>query len=244
MSKQVTAAVADGPPAAVRAAIKRDRVKEPSPDKLDELRKLVRNARVLKMEIERLEEDKAELERRYTKARTEVIPAFMEENNIPAITIGKEGNYPAYDCVVRPYYRANIAADWEPAKKEEAFKYLESIGEGDLIKTAVTFYFPQEHYAAVSLFLKAVGRLKFVVKVAEFVGRGKSKRKIVKKMTVKPPLAVVEKSVQWNTLSAWLRRRVERTGVVPKLDKIGGSVGVVADLKEVETQPKPEEQKS
>lgn len=231
--------VADGPSDAVRAAIKAAPKKEAEPDKLDELRKLVRNARILAVEIGEKEEEVSRLKERYERARTDVIPTFMVENNIPSITLGAEGNYPPYECVAKPYYRANIAADWEPKRREEAFEYLESLGEGDLIKTSVTFYFSREESGMVAPFLKAVRKLKFLVDVVAYVGKGKARRKIKRREKVLVPPAVVERTVQWNTLSAWLRRKVEGEGVVPKLEKIGGAMGTIADISEVEVKEVP-----
>lgn len=241
MSKQATTKTPDeGPPEAVRRAMKKGGQEVTPPDRLEELKKLVRNARTLSIMIGEKKAEVAELEGRLAKAKNEVIPTFMDEIRVPSITIDAEGNYPAFECVARPFYRANIAADWEPAKKEEAFAYLESIGEGDLIKTSVTYYFTREEAAMVKPFLAAVTKLKFTIKVVSFIGKGKKRRKTEKTQKVSPPPAVVEKTVQWNTLTAWLRRKVETSGTIPKLDKIGGAVGTVADLKPVEVQKAPQ----
>jgi len=221
----MTAKEPKGPSAAVVAAVKEKPVVA-SEDKLDRLRVLVGAARDIQMMVTQKEEEIDALKARLTKARTLDIPQFMEDNGIPAITLGAEGNAPAVECVRVPFYQANIKTDWEPQRRDAAFAYLEKIGEGDLIKTTITYFFPKEDQGATGDFIEKVSKLKIVKKV------GKAKKGAKQKVeAVRVPTPVIERGVPWNSLTAWLKRKVENDKFVPDLEKIGAFVGTVADIK-------------
>ncbi len=106
------------------------------------------------------------------------------------------------DIVVKPFYHANIKSDWEPAKREEGFKYLEYLGHGDTIKVVVTATF----------------------------GRGELENaRLIENLIRNSPVGnsnppVLEMSVPWNTLSALVKEQVEK-GKKIDLDKLGATVG-------------------
>ncbi len=149
----------------------------------------------------------------------------MEKIGVPSITIEAEGNYPAFTAERNPFFAANIAADWPPEKRDEAFAYIESLGYGELIKTFVSFAFPRELQPAVSSFLKVIKSLTLVATVK--VG-GKKRR-----LKYKVPTPTIERTIAHGTLTKWLREQVEDEAKMPDLEKIGGFVGNIADVKPV-----------
>lgn len=173
-------------------------------EKLEQLKDLVRTARDgegRKAELEELlEECKNTLNELYYKK----LPDLMGELNLPALTLGAEGNYPAVDAKAQPYYAANIAAGWPQDKRLAAFKYLDENGHGDLIKTEVTVVFPRDER----------GRALSFMQMAKSYGT-----------------PVIKENVHNQTLTAWLREQVEDHHYVPDLETIGGTVGRVVKLK-------------
>lgn len=196
---------------------------EPSKDKLEELKSLVKSYRDLSAEAVDIATRLSEKQATMNEMKKKTIPEFMEKIGVPSITVEAEGNLPAFEAVRKPFFSAGISADWEEERKEEAYAYLESIGEGDLLKYWVTFPFPREYQPAVSQFLREVKKIKLLV-----VPKGKKKKE-----RVPVPLPEVERSVHSGTLTKWLRERIESDGNMPNLDKIGGFVGTVAEVKPV-----------
>lgn len=134
------------------------------------------------------------------------------------------------------YYHANIAADWEPEKRQTAFDYLASLGEEDMIKAEFTILFPKYMLPVARWLAEQVKKLKPKMEISEEVGSGKKRtvRKVMR--TVDIPEAVVGLSVPWNTLTAWLKRRLQ-AGEEVDLDVLGATVGRIVKIKERE-QPK------
>jgi hypothetical protein len=109
-----------------------------------------------------------------------------------------------------PYYRANIAADWDDLKKNEAFQTLVEYGGEDLIKIKVEVLLPKgsiKILKAIEVFLR-----KFKKQGVEFT---------------------VSRSVPWSTLTSWLKECYEKRKVFPPLEKIGGDVGEIVKPKPV-----------
>jgi hypothetical protein len=206
----------------------------PSPDKLEALKAMVREYRNKQHSVNLSLVEISETQRELTEMKKKTIPEFMEKVQVPSITVDPEvvGNvsYPAFTAERKPFYSANIAADWPPTLKEQAFAYVEKMGYGELMKTFVTFAFPRDLQPAVVPFLKACKSLKLVAVVEEVNAKGK---KVKRRREFDVPVPEVEKTIHSGTLTKWLREQVENEGNVPDLDKIGGFVGTVAEIKEV-----------
>jgi hypothetical protein len=140
------------------------------------------------------------------------------------------------------YYKANIAAEWEPQRRAEAFGWLDANGHGDLIRTDVTLSFAREDRAfATQLvnWLKAIdlaGLIRVLAENDELVvdlalPEGLRNVAAGKNSPVLPGVTAKE-NVPWNTLTAWLKEQVEK-GNTPPLDTIGGEVGRIVKLKEL-----------
>lgn len=208
---------------------------EASADKLEALKKLIKDYRNTKFEVDAIMQSAIEKSKTLEEAKKKTIPEFMDKIGVPSITLEAEGNYPAFECKRKPFYSANIQADWPPELREEGFKYVESLGYGELIKTFVTFAFPKDQQGAVLPFLKSCKGLTLtaMVDVPTKGKNGKPGKPKRVRQTFSLPIPEVEKTIHAGTLTKWLRESVEDEGFMPKLDKIGGFVGVVADVKEV-----------
>lgn len=217
-----------GPPPEIAEAIENtEREKKVPADKLEKLKKLVRQARTLQVEINSLESDADGKRGVLNKLRTQDIPDFMNDIQVPAITVEKEGNMPRFAARRVPFYSANISSKWEEDQKEAAYKYLKKIGHDDLIKNNVSFAFPRgTTQKQLAEFIERAKK----IKITTIEGRGKK----AKKRRLEIPPAEVKKGVNGRTLTRWLKDQVELEGKVPDLVKIGGTVGSVAELEILE----------
>lgn len=181
----------------------------PSEDKLERLRELGTKLRDELREIEDAEERLSARKAIVQKIQFEELPDLFGEVGVDRVGLPAAGNLPACDVIMTPYYKANIAADWEPVKREEAFNFLEQQGAGDLIRVVVSVSFNKEEYddaMDVAALLRQHGYT--------------------------PDIA---RSVPWGTLTAWVRERYEQLKSAlsgEELAKIGATVGRRASLKE------------
>jgi hypothetical protein len=170
------------------------------------LKELAADARDTKLEIEDLTNRVTALKKKEQTLLQEEIPALMDECHVDKVGLPASGNAPAYDLNLVPFYSANIAAGWDEARRKEGFEYLESLGEGDLIKTVISVPFAREN------------RSDAVAVASELQQRGL--------------VTVVAENVHTQTLTAWLKRQVEDKGFMPDLIKIGAQVGRTVKMKE------------
>jgi hypothetical protein len=179
-------------------------------DRLHQLRTMVAQARDLEAYKAELEEKLKEVNKELTGDNKdgglyfEKIPELMAEVGITTVTLEAEGNMPAVEAKVGPYYYANIAAAWPEDRRRAAFDWLDNNEAGDLIKTEVAVLFRREDRDAA---------LKFAAMANEHGN------------------AMVKETVPWGTLTSWLKEQVEDRGVVPPLDVIGGVVSRSVKLK-------------
>lgn len=173
-------------------------------DKLDQLRSSASHLADLQAEKSYLEERLADVGRQITEMRTRTLPDLLTDAGLTRIDIAAHGNMPAQEAVRKDYYSAGIAAKWPEERKAISYKYLEETGAGDLIKTTITL---------------DIDRLK----------RAEA-RALEEQLVAQGWRPVVRLSVNPQTLTAWLKEQVQ-AGVMPDLEKIGGSVGSIVDLK-------------
>lgn len=193
------------PSAAVAAAIANE--SSPSADQLDQLREKVKAAKELERVKADLEERLKEANEALSKVYYEILPDLMAQAGVAQITVEAWGNMPRVVAKAKPYYHANIAANWPPEKRQAALGWLEENGHGDLIKTEVAANFPRGEHA----------------KALEFA-------RLAKKAGATPAL---KETVHFQTLTAWLREQVEDKRVLPPLETLGATIGRVVELKEV-----------
>lgn len=143
------------------------------------------------------------------------LPAFMQKIGQDRVGLQEF----QVDVVLEPYYHANIAADWEPERREAAFAYLESTGNGDLIKTTVAIAFPRRMLAAARWLTGAITTLFHYMNEAKVPGTPEAL-----------PEPTVEMGVAWNTLTAFVREQLENGDPID-VDVLGATVGWIAKVK-------------
>lgn len=170
-------------------------------DKLEALKAEAVKARILELEIADLEERLQQKQEQLTKLYRSTLPDMMEEAGVDTIGVPPSGNLPGTDYEIKPYYSANIAASWDPGKREDAFSVLKKYKAESLIKTEVKSNFGKGQMAAAKKLITAAKKLKAAVSIKQSVHPG--------------------------TLSAWLREIYSSGKALPAsdLEKIGALVG-------------------
>jgi len=173
-----------------------------TPDRLSRLRAKADEARDLELQISQAEERLREMKtRRNVVLREELVDA-MQEAGMTEMTLAAAGNLPALRLKLGTEVRASIAQGWSFEKRREAFNYLDEHDAGDLILTQIAVEFPREERA-------------LVLRLREKLSREHQ--------------VVLRETVHHQTLTAWLKERVEAGDAVP-LDVIGGYVGRIVRI--------------
>lgn len=162
-------------------------------------------------------QEAAELDRRLKEANAKVyqmerrtLPDWMNSVGLDIVGVPPAGNRPGFDIEKKPYYKANIAAQWAPERREKGFNMLKELDAGELL------------------------RVRFTVDLEP--GDEKGAKKLVDALTKLKMSFGRELSVPWTTLTAWLRRRyaAEKPGPLStdELEAIGGEVGDIVSIKQ------------
>lgn len=193
------------PSAAVAAAAKRDGASQSS-DKLEQVRQIVRDYRDLSIQVQDTEEALKRLKAEQLQLQQKTLPDLFMEVGVDNLGLPAEGNLPAYDAELKPYYHANISSDWPPEQQRAAYAYLDELGEGDLIRSTFTVFVGKDDRETALKVQEALEKLgvDYETKLA----------------------------VPWNTLTAWLKEQVEKHKTTPRLDLLGATVGNVVKLKQ------------
>jgi hypothetical protein len=136
-----------------------------------------------------------------------VIPEQFNAAGIKNLTLEANGNQPAMSAQLRPYFKAVIPVKWDDIKRQEALVELDKYGAGDLARKTVSVAFPRSESDEADEFARNIGKMGYSY--------------------------VMQFDIPWQTLTAWLRETVN-AGEMPNLDKIGGQVGQVINLKAVD----------
>lgn len=170
-------------------------------DKLDAIRDKVRKARDLELEIAELNARVKEKSDELNVIKAKELVDLFSEVGMDHFGLEAEGNNPAYDAERKPYYHANIPEDKAPA----AFKWLDDEGHGDIIRTTITIAFGKDE-------------------------RKKAQR--VEKSLEKAGIGYNTKlGVPWNTLTAFVKERIEKYEEDLPLSILGATVGQVVTIK-------------
>jgi len=183
-----------------------------APPDLAEITREARNWRSLRETKEDLEAQLKETNIKLADLEFTRLPTLMEEARITSLRIEAEGNHPAVELQIKPYYSANIAASWSEADRQSAFAALEKVGAGDLIKTEVK------------------------------IALGRKEREKLKKLSALltkagfPP--EVRSSVHSATLTAFVKEQTLAgpKGKLPPLDVIGAKVSRICQPKFIEEE--------
>jgi hypothetical protein len=160
-----------------------------------------------------LEQTISDLEQRLSECKAQLrdiyrveLPDLMDQAQTDRIGLPAEGNMPAYDLRLLPYYNANIAANWEPERREAAFKTLREFGHDDLIKTVVSLIFSRQQNENAQSVIRALRSLGYEPGIKE--------------------------TVHFKTLTAWLKEQYEAGNALPPLEVIGAEVGRIVKMTE------------
>jgi hypothetical protein len=185
-------------------------------DKLDKLREAVALVRNLELEISDQSNSLAELNARLSRIVNKDLPLLFSEAKTQSIELAAEGNAPAYEARLVPYYSATIADSWELERKEKAFKWLTVQGHGAVIKNTVTVYLPLGANATCKKVVSALRKIKL------------PKAKGVKKAD--PLEFSVKKSVPHSTLTALVKDLIENHKQTPPMETLGASTGMTVKI--------------
>jgi hypothetical protein len=180
----------------------------PSEGTLNLIRERMRETRDREARVRDLKSVLAEENIALNSMKMVVLPELFAKAGIDNLGLPAEGNNAAYDFKLRNYTHANIGADWEQEKRDEAFKVLERVGGKDLIKTEIYAFIPAGKGARTLV---------------------KSALAALKKLGIK---AEAEASVQWNTLTAFVKEATEKRGLILPLEKLGATQGMIVEWKE------------
>lgn len=172
--------------------------------KMQEMAKLAKELVELDAEVARLEELLKEKKVRRHAVQTKDLPDLMGEIGVD--TTGVDG----VQIEVRRKCHASISSSWDDAKKQQAFEHLREIGGEDLIKQTLVVT----------------------------AGRGSDEKMLAIAQRVRQMLAEVEleagiklePSVQWNTLTAFVRSVLEEGSTPVDLEVIGATYETVAEI--------------
>lgn len=182
-----------------------DATVESRPEDLEQARKLAREFHALEARAETLKEELEQIQTRKLELQHRVIPEFFGKLEIDNIGLEDAG----VDVMVGPYYKANIAADWDEARRKRAFAALDQLGGGDLIRASVVVTFGRDEFEEA--------------------------KKLVELLKTRWPLANshpprMDMTVPWNSLTAFVREQHE-DGVALPLEDLGAVVGRAAKVK-------------
>lgn len=175
-----------------------------SDDKLASARELAMQYVSLSDEIEAAEARLAELKAEKMELQHRIIPDFFGQIHIDNLGLPEA----SVDVVIKPFYKANIAADWEPDRRKAAFDWLEANGAGSLVATTVSWSFQRGELHLAQQLVDLVRR--------EFGGANSH------------PVTLAM-GVPWGTLTAYVKERTEAGQALP-LEVLGATVGQAAKI--------------
>jgi hypothetical protein len=185
----------------------------PPADRLEVLRAKVSRVRDLRAEVEDLSSRVTDANKEIQDLTFKQLPDMFEELGMRNMTLEATGNLPPYGAEKKPYFKANIAAEWPPEKRAAGLTFLEQRDAGDLIRLFITV---------------ELGR-----------GEAETGKKIIVELQKLGVDYSVSKSVHWGTLTAWLREQVQkykRDFTPGELDMIGAKVGTIVEVKPVKAE--------
>lgn len=165
-----------------------------------------RRYRDLQLTIANLEDQLAAHKRELRTMQFEQLPDLMDQAGVDSLGLPAEGNHPAFDLKLVPFYQASIPAEWSPARREAAFKALSDLGHEDLIKTDITISLPRQERQTALRIIAALEQFQVTPQIRE--------------------------SVHHKTLTAWLQEMFEARNPLPPLDVIGATIARIVKVKE------------
>lgn len=174
------------------------------------LRKMATRVVEVERRIKELEDEKKLLNVELYELQHKSMPDLMTEVGVDKIGL-PESNA---DLVLKPYYKANISAEWPEEQRNAAFEHLDYLGLGDIVKNTITVVFPKGWDEERQEWLEKVRGLN---------------------LSFDPPEMVETRVVPWNTLTATIKEQYE-TGKEEFLQAVdlkllGAEVGQIVNIK-------------
>jgi hypothetical protein len=196
----------------VVALMEEDALRPPPPDKVEAVRQKMARVREIELERASLAEKNAALGTELFTIKNKELVELFDAAKIDKLGIPADGNMPAYEMVVGWHYKANLALSEDLPK---AIAWIKKT-DPDLLKTTYEVHFGL---------------------------REDTKRKAFEAFLKKSKIEYTEEfGVPWNTLTAWLKQRLNEKKPKPTpLKLLGATVERVADVvkqRKSRTEPK------
>lgn len=191
----------------------------PTEQGIGRLRQLGEEMVRVDLEIAGLARQLAERQQRLLTISTREMPDLMVElhtDNLGMPDVYDEGA----DLVLSAYYKAAIPVDWPEDQRAASFAHLADLGGEDLIKNEVSLPFGAGQAPLASAFVRAVQREEFT----ELLHQEDPDLN-----DLELPEAVQRRTVQWNTLTAFVKEQIKK-GTVLDLPKLGATVGSIVKI--------------
>lgn len=199
MKKPVSAATR-----ALMDEMSRDTSQVASESTLETIRDRIRKLRELEFQNVSLAETMERNSAIIRQIKDKELVDMFDSARINVLGVQADGNLPPYEIEIRPYYKANIAADWEPEKKAAAYAWLDKHKLGDMLRNTFS------------------------------IQLGKGTRDKQKKLAAFLKKSKIEFSyvygVPHTTLTAFVKEQYEAGKTLP-LELLGATVGRVATVK-------------
>jgi hypothetical protein len=180
----------------------------PSEEGLMRLRKEAQRWFDLETEIAALEKKLEERKAESNQIRQKTLPDLFAEIGTDNIGLPEAGEFGS-DVVVENYYKAGITADWDEARRQRGFAELGRLGGDALIKTVVSVVFGKGE-------IEKARQLDEMIRASP-IGN-----------THIPEISM---AVQWNTLTSFLKERIEAGDQIENAEDLGLSTGRIAKIK-------------
>lgn len=182
------------------------------PDRLERITTMLRRVRELKLQAEDYETRRKAANAELFDLTMRQLPELFMAAHTSSHGLLPEGNMPGYVAKLKPFYKANISAEWPPEQQETGFNTLRKIGGGDLIKNTITVTF----------------------------GKGEDQKALAlcQRLLVYDIPYTQGQEVHWGTLTSWLKEqhsKLKREFTSNELEAIGATVGHVVEVKQVKS---------
>ena len=198
--------MADTIPDFLRDAINNHKERPGSEQSIQALREAIQETRDLEFEKKDTKRKLESINKQLDKMYMGKLPDLLDEARVSSMVLDAEGNHPGVKAEAKPYYHANISADWPEDKREEAFEYLEEHGGGPLIRYTVSVDFGK--------------------------GEIEQAKKLIAELHSQGFVVSTKKHVPWAALTSWLKEQVEKVGHTPDLSILGATIGRIVKLTE------------
>lgn len=180
----------------------------PNMEMIAQVRDAARKTRDLLLTLSDLDSQISEKKKELTALKTQTLPDLLNAAKLTALTLEPEGNTPAYEVELKPWYSAAIDKD-NPAP---AHNWLEEHGYGDIVKHTFTISFSRDEDVRAQAFRDLLREHRYQYEE--------------------------KRSVHPSTLQAFVKEQIEEYGTALPRDLLHLEVGQMAKIGELKVQRK------